>query len=272
MKIELYLNGKPEPFKTITPPEEISFDTTSLMDGEHVLTVVSRDDNGKLLSKKQVPFKVQNGPTIDIHGLNQDETIHGERKLIINAYGSQVGDEFEIDRIETPAPTPTWAWVLTLVVFTICAGFLTTSYYNRDAYSLTAVAANASASTTGNSNAASSNNSDATGGYDQKLGQTVYNNNCGSCHQANGNGLPGVFPPLVGNSVVLDDDPTEHILAILDGVSGKVIDGVNYASPMPGFKNLLTDEQVAAVVNHERKSWGNDAKITTAEFIAGIRK
>jgi len=104
------------------------------------------------------------------------------------------------------------------------------------------------------------------------LGAKVYGNNCSSCHQANGAGLAGVFPPLKGNSVVLDEDATDHILAILDGVQDKVIDGVAYASPMPGFASVLSDDEVAAVVNHERTQWGNKAKVVDVEAVKKLRK
>ena len=51
-------------------------------------------------------------------------------------------------------------------------------------------------------------------------------------------------------------DPTEHIRAVLHGLSGKVIGGVTYGSAMPAFAEQLTDEEVAAVLTHERTSWG----------------
>ena len=90
-------------------------------------------------------------------------------------------------------------------------------------------------------------------------------------HQGAGEGLPDVFPPLKGNSVVTADDPTEHIQIIREGIEGKVIDGVSYGSPMPGFADQLTDEEVAAVVNHERTSWGNRASTITSAEVAAQR-
>ncbi|QEA38231.1 cytochrome c [Pistricoccus aurantiacus] len=103
-------------------------------------------------------------------------------------------------------------------------------------------------------------------------GDTLYANNCASCHQANGQGLPGTFPPLAGNSLVLAEDPGEHIDTILHGAQGRTIDGTEYASPMPGFADQLDDDQIAAIVNHERTSWGNDAPAATAEDVAGRRE
>lgn len=107
--------------------------------------------------------------------------------------------------------------------------------------------------------------------FDAARAAQLYTNVCAACHQANGTGLPGAFPPLVKNPAVLAADPTEHIRAILHGVSGKVIDGVSYPSPMPPFAAQLRDADVADIVNHERSSWGNQAKQVTAEQVKALR-
>lgn len=102
-------------------------------------------------------------------------------------------------------------------------------------------------------------------------GARVYETRCSSCHQPMGQGLAGAFPPLAGDPVVLASDPARHIEIVLFGLSGQVIGGVTYASPMPAWAALLSDEEVAAVVNHERSSWGNSAPPVTSEFVAAIR-
>jgi cytochrome c oxidase cbb3-type subunit 2 len=102
-------------------------------------------------------------------------------------------------------------------------------------------------------------------------GKQLYSLQCASCHQANGQGVPGVFPPLVEDPVINDPDPTEHINIILNGLRGKIINGVNYASAMPHHKDLLTDEEIALVVNYEREKWGNTSNPVTPEDIGSIR-
>lgn len=102
-------------------------------------------------------------------------------------------------------------------------------------------------------------------------GAQLYSANCASCHQASGQGLPGAFPPLAGNAVVLDDDATEHIHTTLFGLQGKVIDGTEYASPMPAF-SFLSDAEIAAIINHERSSWGNDAPLVTEAEVTAVRE
>ena len=106
---------------------------------------------------------------------------------------------------------------------------------------------------------------------EQISGEKIYEKYCLACHQSNGEGLPGVFPPLKNSEVVLIDDASEHIDIVLNGLKDKVISGVSYSSPMSGFGALLNDEEVAAVVNHERTSWGNNALKVNHEIVAAER-
>lgn len=108
-------------------------------------------------------------------------------------------------------------------------------------------------------------------GFDDAAGKTLYITNCSACHQATGEGLPGIFPHLKGNQVVNDPDPTKHIDVVLHGLSGTVIDGVKYASPMPPFAASLSDAQIASILNHERHSWGNHGSLVTEQQVAARR-
>jgi cytochrome c oxidase cbb3-type subunit 2 len=103
------------------------------------------------------------------------------------------------------------------------------------------------------------------------LGEQVYGNKCAACHQLDGQGLPGVFPPLKGSAVVTSPDPTEHIHTVLRGLSGKTVGGVTYAAAMPEFADQLTDEEVAAVLSYERSSWGNQAQVVKSEDVLARR-
>jgi cytochrome c oxidase cbb3-type subunit 2 len=103
-------------------------------------------------------------------------------------------------------------------------------------------------------------------------GERLYVANCAACHQANGKGVAATFPPLAGNAVVNAADPSEHIDTVLHGVQGKTIGGIQYAVAMPPFGTLLGDAEVAAILNHERSSWGNQGSLVTAEQVASRRK
>lgn len=109
----------------------------------------------------------------------------------------------------------------------------------------------------------------ATAGAD---GATLYSNHCAACHQANGHGLAGVFPPLANDPVVVAADPAQHIATVLHGAQGRVIDGVTYPAAMPAFADQLTDIQIAAIIVHERSSWGNHASAVTAKDVAAVRE
>jgi cytochrome c oxidase cbb3-type subunit 2 len=99
---------------------------------------------------------------------------------------------------------------------------------------------------------------------DAATGRGLYIANCSACHQASGEGLPGVFPPLKGSGVVNKDDASKHIRVVLDGMSGGTVGGVMYPSPMPPFAGVLSDAEIAAIIDYERSSWGNHGKPVTA--------
>lgn len=107
---------------------------------------------------------------------------------------------------------------------------------------------------------------------DEGLGAKLYQENCASCHQSNGEGLPGVFPPLAGSATVQADDPSAHILAIVFGLQGVEIGGVAYAAAMPAFGARFSDAEIAALVNYERSSWGNSGKATSPAKVHALRK
>ncbi|HET7586709.1 MAG TPA: cbb3-type cytochrome c oxidase subunit II [Gammaproteobacteria bacterium] len=102
-------------------------------------------------------------------------------------------------------------------------------------------------------------------------GKPLFSANCAACHGAGGAGIPGVFPPLKGNSAVNDADPTKHITVVLGGLKGATIDGAKYAAQMPAFGSLLSDAEIAAIINYERSAWGNDAPHVTAQQVADQR-
>lgn len=133
--------------------------------------------------------------------------------------------------------------------------------------STTAAGAGASATTPGT--AAQATTAGAAAGPD---GDALYTSHCSSCHQASGTGLPGAFPPLAGDPVVTADDPTEHIDTVLHGKQGSTIGGVAYTSPMPSFASQLDDASIAAIINHERTSWGNAAPTVSADDVAARRE
>jgi nitrite reductase (NO-forming) len=104
-----------------------------------------------------------------------------------------------------------------------------------------------------------------------KAGQALFAGTCSTCHQPNGAGLPGVFPPLA-KSDWLAANPKRAIDAVLGGLTGPIkVNGQDYNSVMPPM-NQLTDDEVANILTYVMGSWDNGGgKITKAE-VAERRK
>lgn len=102
-------------------------------------------------------------------------------------------------------------------------------------------------------------------------GQQVYTGNCAVCHQANGQGLAGNFPPLVGSPWVTEDEAT-IVRILLRGIEGPIeVKGVTYNGVMPAFAHL-SDEQLAAVATYARSHFGNEATPIPVELVAKLRQ
>lgn len=98
-------------------------------------------------------------------------------------------------------------------------------------------------------------------------GGQIYAAQCVACHQATGEGLAGVFPPLAGSEWVTGKAALA-VQIVLHGMTGDLtVKGVHYNGAMPTFKDKLDDAEVAAVVNHIRTSFGNSADQIDAEMV-----
>lgn len=98
------------------------------------------------------------------------------------------------------------------------------------------------------------------GGAD--LGARTYEAACAPCHQPDGRGLPGAFPPLVGHAPALAAARREHLVRlVLFGQQGPIqAGGQRFDAAMPGAGHL-TDEELAGVLNYVTRAWGNDARL-----------
>src|SRR6185437_13188215 len=107
--------------------------------------------------------------------------------------------------------------------------------------------------------------------FDATKGAALFSANCSACHQPTGMGLAGAFPPLKGDATVLDPNPAKQIDTVLNGLHDQKIRDTVYATPMPPFESLLTDAEIADIINHERSSWGNKSKLITADEVKARR-
>ncbi|MDQ8202982.1 cytochrome c [Pelagicoccus sp. SDUM812003] len=103
-------------------------------------------------------------------------------------------------------------------------------------------------------------------------GGALYAQQCSACHQANGQGLAGAFPPLAGSEWVTTGDGELPIKILLSGLGGEItVKGQTYNGAMPAFGAVFDDAEIAAVVNYIRGSWDNEASEVTAEQVAAVR-
>lgn len=114
-----------------------------------------------------------------------------------------------------------------------------------------------------------------------KVGQAVYGKSCIACHQADGNGNPGLnFPPLAGSDWIMEGSPTRIIRIVLHGLGGpvKVKDTMYTGAAMnpwmktPDNAGGLTPQEIAAALSFARNSWGNKAPIVTTEQVSAVIK
>ena len=108
-------------------------------------------------------------------------------------------------------------------------------------------------------------------------GATLFKEQCSACHQPNGQGVAGQFPPLAGNPDLFLSHAFPAKVALF-GMEGKITtEGKTIESVMPPFAHL-SDAQIAAVVNYVRGAWGNDKlkpaglKPVDAAAVVALRK
>ncbi len=104
-------------------------------------------------------------------------------------------------------------------------------------------------------------------------GKKIYSANCATCHQANGIGVAGQYPPLAGSEWV--DGSTKRLgMILLKGLQGPVtVKGQKYGSAvMQPWEKTLNDQKIADVLTYIRQEWGNKGAPVAAEGIGALRK
>ncbi|MCF0039713.1 cbb3-type cytochrome c oxidase subunit II [Dyadobacter fanqingshengii] len=98
-------------------------------------------------------------------------------------------------------------------------------------------------------------------------GPALYATHCQACHQPTGEGLKGAFPALTGSPIVLNDNPEIMLNIVVNGYDAREEFGV---MPAIGKNARLTPDEIAAIMNHERTSWGNNARKVTVQEIGKL--
>jgi len=102
-------------------------------------------------------------------------------------------------------------------------------------------------------------------------GEAVFQGTCSTCHQLDGMGLAGVFPPLAQSDYLLANK-TRAIRVVIGGLSGPVeVNGVTYNNVMPPLGNF-TDHEIADVLTYVLNSFGNDGGEVDSLEVAAVRE
>lgn len=109
---------------------------------------------------------------------------------------------------------------------------------------------------------------------DFSAGEVVYNGKgmCLTCHMANGEGVPGTFPPLANSDYLSSIDKASFIKMVMKGSNEAItVNGVEYPGKIMGATMgtvSLTDQEIADVVNFVLNKWGNKETVTTEDVSA----
>lgn len=90
-------------------------------------------------------------------------------------------------------------------------------------------------------------------------GEALFLANCAECHQADGQGMPNVYPALADNETVLGAGADVALVLIIG------------RGEMPSFLGALSDQEMADVINYVRNSWGNQGTSISAEAVAALQ-
>lgn len=119
----LFIDEDPTPIGEFEAPVNFELDTRKLVDGSHILKIISKDPSGKE-GIRLIPFTVRNGPAIAIDGLSDNDKVDGVIPIMVNAYSKGNQKKFLIDGSETPKSVPSWLWAAVMIFFAWAAYYV----------------------------------------------------------------------------------------------------------------------------------------------------
>lgn len=125
-KVFIFIDDEIKPIAELISPVNFELDTSKLVDGKHMLRIVSKDPTGKE-GIRLIPFEVRNGPAIAIEGIQENAVVDGIVPIMINAYGKGNQKRFLIVGSETPQSIPFWIFILVILFIGWAIYYLVTS-------------------------------------------------------------------------------------------------------------------------------------------------
>ncbi|MEC7987894.1 MAG: c-type cytochrome [Myxococcota bacterium] len=105
-----------------------------------------------------------------------------------------------------------------------------------------------------------------------RSGKEVYQGVCQQCHQNEGQGIPGLYPPLAGSEWPVKE-ASIPIRIVLHGLRGPIsVKGQTYGTMQMAAQGSLSDDEIASVLSFVRRSWGNQAEPITADQVRSVRE
>jgi mono/diheme cytochrome c family protein len=102
-------------------------------------------------------------------------------------------------------------------------------------------------------------------------GSALYKSQCSSCHQTDGRGAPPAYPPLAQNPSIEMESSVNAIRMVLNGGYPPETAGNPRPYGMPPFAQVLSDDDIAAVVTYIRVSWGNTGEPVSPAEVNTLR-
>lgn len=102
-------------------------------------------------------------------------------------------------------------------------------------------------------------------------GARLYARHCAECHGDQGQGVPGVYPPLAGNRLVTMSRHNNLVRSVMEG--GFALPTAAEPRPygMPPFGPLLSDPELAELLSWMRTAWGHQAAPVSTVDINRLR-
>ena len=102
-------------------------------------------------------------------------------------------------------------------------------------------------------------------------GEQIYTSKCAACHQNQGQGVPGTFPPLANTDWVTGDS-RRLVEVVLDGLEGEIeVNGATYTGTMAPWRDVLSDDEIAKALSYIRTAWGNSASQILPAQVRALR-
>ena len=243
-RIELYLDGAPQPVRTLTEaPFRVALDTRDLADGRHTLRVVTVFAGGGR-DERELSFEVDNVPAVVLEGLADGDVVRGTVSLEVRAAAPPLS--------APPRRSP----LVYLASIVVVLGAV---------WALFALTPPVGVLFAAGTPAAAPEKTPVDQAF-YEAGKHTFALYCASCHQANGKGVDDSFPPLAGNANLKDLGLV--VKTVRTGKTGHVvIEGKSFNSAMPPIGAGFTPKQVAEVATYIRNSWGNSFGGVTVEQV-----